>query len=106
MKEQVVIKNWNKNGLAGLRLSSLVYLENIGGRLRDDEGGLGERVPERVAEMLINFVLRQLPQGLWNKAEKYCGEICFMANVEFDRATFGAAVIMEKGERKDVEFED
>lgn len=99
MREQVVIKEWNKKGLAGLRVSSLALLENVG-------GGEGGDSVKGVAEVLIRHTFRMLPQGLWNKAEGYCREICFMAGVEFDLFVYMSVMNDEEGEREDVEFDD
>ena len=110
LKEQTVIKNWNKKGLGGLRLSSLVYLDNIGGPFERDSEGLypdsETRMPDRVAEMLIKFTLSLMPQGLWHKAEIYCAEICFIAGVDFDESVFYRCKVEEEGEREDEEFDD
>lgn len=100
MKEKVVIKEWDKKGLVGLRTSSLNLLENIGGR--------GE---EGVAGVLIRHTLKALPMGLWMEgvgggAEKLCREICFVAGVDFDESVYILEVEEEKGERRDEEFGD
>ena len=99
LREQAVIKEWNKKGIGGLRVSSLALLENIGGRDGfDDSRG--------VAEVLIRHTLRMMPQGLWFESKGYCEEICFLAGVDFDEATFFAVKIEEENERVDEEFED
>lgn len=92
MREQVVIKEWDKKGLVGLRVSSLALLENI---------GVGD-----VAEVLIRHTFRMLPKGLWGKAEGYCREICFMAGVEFYELVYMTVMNEEEGDREDVEFDD
>ena len=108
MREQVVIKQWNTKGLAGLRVSTLALLENIGGGDGGESGGVmrGDGGDGGVAEVLIRHTFRMLPQGLWNKAEGYCREICFMAGVEFDLFVYMSVMNDEEGEREDVEFDD
>ena len=96
MREQEIIKTWNKKGLAGLRLSSLALLDNIGG------GDAGEDV----AGVLIRHTIKALPQGLWGGAEKWCQEICFVAGLEFDEEKYLEILDDERGEREDVEFDD
>ena len=94
MREQEIIKNWNKKGLAGLRLSSLALLDTIGDVSSDVQG------------MLIRHTIKSLPQGLWGGAEKWCQEICFVAGLEFDEEKYLEILEDERGEREDMEFDD
>ncbi len=91
LREQVVIKEWNKRGVMGLRVSSLVLLENIG---RED-----------VSKMLVRHTVKMMPEGLWDRAEGFCREICFLAGVDFDEKIYMDIIVYERGEREDVEFD-
>ena len=95
LREQEIIKEWNKKGLAGLRVSSLDLLANIGGGTR--EGAFG---------VLVRHTIRNMPFGLWEDAEKYSREICFIAGVNFDYEAFRVITVAEEGERVDEEFDD
>ena len=102
LKEKAVIRDWNKSGLRGLRISSLMLLENVGGGDGDDvEVG----VSGGVAGMLIRHTLRCMPQGLWDDAKVYCEEILFIAGLEFDEALFMDSMVSETSEREDEEFD-
>lgn len=91
MREQAVTKEWNKKGLMGLRVSSLMLLENTGG------GNL--------AKVLIRHTLKALPQGLWDRAEQFCREICFVAQVEFTMEDYLEIIGEVETDREDEEFD-
>jgi hypothetical protein len=95
MREQAVIKAWNKKGLSGLRVSSLELLENI--------GGVGQ---EGVSRVLLQHTVGVMPEGLWGDAERYCREICFLAGAEFKEEELLEVLRIERSDREDVEFED
>lgn len=106
LREQSVIKEWNKKGLGGLRMSSLELLENIGGKV-SGEDSLG------VCKVLCRHTVRMMPEGLWSDeaddrevVRGYCEEICFLAGVEFNEAIFLGVCDDELEEREDVEFGD
>lgn len=88
------MKEWNKKGLMGLRVSSLMLLENTGvGRY------------EQLAKVLIRHTLKALPLGLWDRAEGYCREICFVAGVEFLPEDYLEIMKEVMAEREDEEFD-
>lgn len=96
-------------GLSGLRVSSLTLLENIGGRLKEgnDDGRRDDGVVNLgVCEILCRHTMKQLPQGLWDKSEEYCREICYVAGVHFDESAYCKIYMEEAGEREDEEFDD
>jgi len=88
------MKEWNKKGLMGLRTSSLMLLENT-----------GEGRYEHLAKMLISHTFKALPLGLWDKAEGFCREICFVAGVEFLSEDYLEIMKEVMSDREDEEFD-
>lgn len=98
LREQAVIKEWNKKGMAGLRVSSLLLLENI--------KGIAGVENSDISKMLVRHTMRTLPQSLWGDSEKICKEICFVAGVDFDEEVYFLRLCQdEKEEREDEEFD-
>lgn len=104
LKEQAVIKEWDKRGMSGLRSSSLALLDNLGigdGEIEDEKS---------VAEILIRHTVKMMPQGLWGegpgKSKRCCEEICFLAGVDFDEAIYRQVLEEVAQDRVDEEFDD
>ena len=104
LKEQAIIKSWNKLGVGGLRLSSLALLENIGVRNTSEDDS--EMSNDGVCRMLCRHTMRLLPEGLWDRSQGFCEELCFLAGVDFKEYIYLQVRSEEKQERQDEEFDD